>query len=106
MTCNFPSYRSFAEYFVILGKHTQWHRLFCVQGGNHPTREVMNIKKQFTKRYLLVGICLAAVIILLNVTAEEEPKETVSVEPQLLQAKMINTTGPTRNHTFYVKVVR
>ena len=66
----------------------------------------MNIKKQFTKRYLLVGACLAAIIIALNLTAEEEPKKTVSVEPQLLQAKMLYTVEPMQRNTFWVKGVR
>jgi hypothetical protein len=66
----------------------------------------MNIKKQFTKRYLLVGACLGAIIIALNLTAEEEPKKTVSVEPQLLQAKMLYTAEPMQRKTFWVKGVR
>jgi hypothetical protein len=66
----------------------------------------MNMKKQFRKRCLLVGTCLAAIIIALNVTTADEPKKTVSVEPQLLQAKTNYTAEPMQRNTFWVKVVR
>lgn len=55
---------------------------------------------------MLVGTCLAAIIVALNVTAEDEPKKTVSVEPQLLQAKTTYTAGPMQRNTFWVKAVR
>ena len=64
------------------------------------------MKKQFNKRCLLVGTCLGAVVIALNVTAEDESKETVSVEPQLLQAKTIYTDEPMQRNTFRVKGIR
>jgi hypothetical protein len=66
----------------------------------------MNMKKQFKKRCLLVGACLGAIIIALHVTAEEEPQKTVSVEPQLLQAKMLYTADPMQRNTFWVKGIR
>jgi hypothetical protein len=66
----------------------------------------MNKKKQFRKRCLLVGTCLGVIVIALNMTAEDEPKKTVSVEPQLLQAKTTYTTEPMQRNTFRVKGVR
>lgn len=66
----------------------------------------MNMKKQFRKRYLLVGACLSAIIIALNITAEDEPKKTVSVEPQLWQAKMLYTVEPVQRKPFWVRDIR
>lgn len=66
----------------------------------------MNMKKQFNKRCLLVGACLAAIVIALNITTKDEPKKTVSVEPQLLQAKMLYTTEPTQPNAFKVKSIQ